>query len=405
MTSTILHRLNPLEVIEQLVHAQAEGCLQFTSGTTQWQLWFAQGYLVYATHSIDPFERLEQHLRRLSSQVPGLTSQLRTQVRLRFEDSQIGADYAAICWLVEQEYLNPSAATQLIAGLIQEVVEAYLLLDQGDYRFIGTIDQTLPIFCRLKVSTVVATCQQRLRSWQMMLPQVYSPYQRPYFSSQVQAQQKLSAEQRQKLSQILRGFSFRQLAVLLNQDELRLAQTLHTYIADGVILLRDPQAPFDKLPVLDNGLAVQPAVLSSPAHMSLFDRSTTDELAPTLAQKQYTIACVDDSPAVLQEINRFLKNEDFAVYAINDPLKALMEVIRLKPDLILLDVGMPLMDGYKLCRLIRNHSLFKVTPIVMVTGNTGLIDRAKAKLVGATDYMTKPFTQPELLKMVFRYLT
>jgi twitching motility two-component system response regulator PilG len=108
---------------------------------------------------------------------------------------------------------------------------------------------------------------------------------------------------------------------------------------------------------------------------------------------------------MLNEINRFLEDQNLSVFMINDSVKALVEIIRIKPDLILLDVGMPMVDGYKLCRLIRNHSLFKTTPVVMVTGNTGIIDRAKAKLVGATDYMTKPFTQSELLKMVFRYLT
>jgi twitching motility two-component system response regulator PilG len=82
-----------------------------------------------------------------------------------------------------------------------------------------------------------------------------------------------------------------------------------------------------------------------------------------------------------------------------------MTIVRINPDLILLDVGMPAIDGYQLCSMLRRHNLFKTTPIVMVTGNTGLIDRAKAKVAGATDYMTKPFTQEQLIKMVFRYLT
>jgi two-component system, chemotaxis family, response regulator PixG len=62
------------------------------------------------------------------------------------------------------------------------------------------------------------------------------------------------------------------------------------------------------------------------------------------------------------------------------------------------------MDGYELCRLLRNHPLFKETPVVMVTGHTGIIDRARAKLVGASDYLTKPFTQSGLLQMVFKHL-
>ena len=107
---------------------------------------------------------------------------------------------------------------------------------------------------------------------------------------------------------------------------------------------------------------------------------------------------------MLQEIRRFLDDESFSVVLVNNPVKALMQIIRSKPDLILLDVKMASMDGYELCRLLRNHSSFRNTPIVMVTGNTGIIDRVKARLVGASGYLTKPFGHAELLKMVFKHL-
>jgi two-component system, chemotaxis family, response regulator PixG len=107
---------------------------------------------------------------------------------------------------------------------------------------------------------------------------------------------------------------------------------------------------------------------------------------------------------MLQTIERFLGSENLSLFLIQESVKALIEMMRIKPDLILLDVGMPKVDGYELCRLLRKHPMFKSTPIIMVTGNTGLIDRAKAKLAGTTDYMTKPFTQSELSKMVYRHL-
>ena len=100
-----------------------------------------------------------------------------------------------------------------------------------------------------------------------------------------------------------------------------------------------------------------------------------------------------------------MSRDEFSVFPITEPLKALMKIIRIKPDLILMDVGMPNIDGYKLCSLIRKYSAFQNTPIVMVTGNKGLIDRAKARIAGATDYMTKPFTQTDLLSIVFKYLS
>ncbi|MEL7245279.1 MAG: response regulator, partial [Cyanobacteria bacterium J06573_2] len=74
-------------------------------------------------------------------------------------------------------------------------------------------------------------------------------------------------------------------------------------------------------------------------------------------------------------------------------------------DLILLDLNMEGIDGYELCRIIRNNSKFKNTPIVMVTGSKGFVDKVKARLVGASGYLTKPFTRADLLKMVFMHLT
>jgi two-component system, chemotaxis family, response regulator PixG len=127
--------------------------------------------------------------------------------------------------------------------------------------------------------------------------------------------------------------------------------------------------------------------------------------SPAVEKATHTIACIDDSPTVLNAINSFLNDKGIGVIMINDPVKALMQIIRSKPDLILLDVTMPNLDGYELCSLLRKHPAFKNTPVVMVTSNTGFIDRAKARLVGASGYLTKPFTQPDLVKMVFKHLS
>ncbi len=124
----------------------------------------------------------------------------------------------------------------------------------------------------------------------------------------------------------------------------------------------------------------------------------------SLERPSYTVACIDDSPTVLNAIQKFLEGQSLSVVAINDPVKALMQIVRSKPDLILLDITMPNLDGYELCALLRRHPRYKRTPIVMVTGNTGLIDRARAKLVRASGYLAKPFTQSDLLKTVFKHL-
>jgi chemotaxis family two-component system response regulator PixG len=146
------------------------------------------------------------------------------------------------------------------------------------------------------------------------------------------------------------------------------------------------------------------AQLESPQNDASTQGQAREGIIPP-AKKLHRVACIDDSPTVLNAINSFLDPEYFSIILINDPLKALMQIIRCKPDLILLDIGMPSLDGYELCSLLRKHSNLKHTPVVMVTGNTGFIDRAKAKLVGASGYLTKPFTRAELMKMVFKHLT
>jgi len=107
---------------------------------------------------------------------------------------------------------------------------------------------------------------------------------------------------------------------------------------------------------------------------------------------------------MLSIISSYLGSEDFQVTLIQDSMKALMKITSIRPDLILLDIGMPNVDGYQLCTLIRKSSSLKDIPIVMVTGNKGIIDRARARIAGATDYLTKPFVQADLLKMMMRHL-
>lgn len=401
---------HPIELLEQASKEQFSGYLVVSHNSVKWRIYFSVGQIFYASHSLDPFGRLERHLRRLSLKIPALTGAIRTQARLKFDgeswdDAYLTPGYQAICWLVEENYLTSEQAAALIKNLTREVFESYLLLKQGSYQFSPSSDKS-PKLCRLEVSPFVTECRQQLQAWLSLGSSICSPEQRPYFFTQNQAQQKLSTEQQVKLSKLLRGFSFRQLAVLLNQDELNIAQCFAGLIKSGTILLREPQTPFDRLPVISKdalkliGASTQDTIPGSPKSDSVSAIPATP-----LPQKNHQIVCIDDSPAMLNAIEKFLAGQDLSVFTLNDSVKALREIIRIKPDLILMDVGMPTIDGYKLCRMIRNHSLLQATPIVMVTGNTGLIDRAKARVAGATDYMTKPFTQDDLVQMVFKYLT
>lgn len=356
-------------------------------------------------HSLDCFERLERHLRRLSYTVSSLTAGVRNQARLNFENENQSPDdvpleYQAIAWLLEENYLEDYQAANLIKSLNKEVCELFLLLTDGDSQFMENVG-VLPQLVSMELNDLIIECQQSLKSWQTLAPLITSPEQRPYFFTNNQKSSQLSSEQIQKFSKLLRGFNFRQLAVLTNKDEIQIAQYIYKFIQTKNVIIRPPQAPFDKLP----HIAVETESHQIINHNAIKKDHFTDIPINTNTSKQYKLVCVDDSPTILSEINRFLEQQDLTVHAINDSKKALLEIIRFKPDIVLLDVGMPGIDGYRLCQLIRNHHLFKTTPIIMVTGNRSLINRAKARVAGASDYLTKPFTQSDLLKMVFRYLS
>ncbi|MCY7368614.1 MAG: response regulator [Chamaesiphon sp.] len=402
--------LNPIKLLEQLATSQAKGCLRITSNDVVWLLYFYEGKLFYANHSLEPIERLEQHLRRISPIV--LANQVYTDLRDQLKEANLEAtypslDYQAIRWLIAQGHISEQTAGTLVKHITKEVLQSYLLLTTGTSDLIAR-ETAFPIWWSGNFLFVTKECQTELQAWQALQPAIKSPYQRPYLINVEHPL--LTPDVKAKLSKILIGFSFRQLSLLLKQDELTVANNLYRLISNQIVGLRPPQPPFDRLHKLyaagsdkdrfdEQSQSVTDTLSAvNPDHHS---STTTGDLAQLTT---YKIACVDDSPTILREINRFLDGDSFKVFPIVDSGTALMKIIRINPDIILLDVGMPTIDGYKLCSMLRKHPAFKKTPIVMVTGNTGIIDRAKAKMAGSTDYMTKPFTQSGLIQMVSSHL-
>lgn len=408
MTQDNVTSLRPLTIMEQLADAYSEGCLQVSYETVTYCFYFNQGQLFYATHSIDPFERLDRHLKSLSSTIPLLTADVQEKVRSQFGntptfDADQPLEYQAICWLANHHYLLLKDITILLDRLIQEVIFSCLSIPEVIYQKFS--ENHLEVLHRFDTRSLLQQTCDKITQWKTYLPHIRSPYQRPYFFINNYAEQKLSWEQRNQLGNLLKGYNFAQLAVLMNQNELDIIKRIYPLVVNGAILVRDPQSPFNQLPLISSQSLAQPTSKSQ-SHWEEEEDLTSENLTKQKRnQKQYKIVCVDDSPTLLQEIKRLLGDDQFLVVMINDPLKALRSILKEQPDLILLDVGMPNIDGYQLCSLIRKHPLFKGTPIVMVTGKTGVINRAKAKILGATDYMTKPFTQADLMKMVFRHLS
>lgn len=237
----------PTSLLQQLLDSGSSGCLSVQSQGVTWLFYFQAGHLFFATHSIDPFDRLERHLRRLSADIPSLTREVRTQARTSFEPlEQSTASYEAICWLNAEGFIDPAQVGTLLQNLALEVLESFLLITASEHELLKA--PSMPILASLPLKELLHQAENTLHKWQLFQDKVSSPFQRPYLFTQTRGHQRLTQEQQQRLGNLLRGYSFRHLAVLTNQDELKLIKSLYPLIQDGTIFLRDPQPPFDLLP-------------------------------------------------------------------------------------------------------------------------------------------------------------
>lgn len=414
-------RCSPAELVEQLT-TLASGCLHIVETTPdtslEWFLYVKQGQLVYATNTADPFERIERHLRGMPQMSNLSNGDLRAQVKQMEQETppdNFTADYQALRWIVEQGHCDAASLSNLASKMSAEVLEGYLLLPAGNYEVHQRSMGELPSICQLELTSLWPQMWARLDQWNAMAPRISSPYQRPYLIGEERARRELSPKMANKLSRLLLGCNFRQLAMLLKQDELAICRRFMPLISEGLIILREPLSPYEQLPQLNQAHIKSPRSskpFTAGATQSGISRpgDSSDSVfihgdSHSTEQRTWKIVCIDDSPTILREVKRFLQQDIFEITMIDDSQKALMKIISIKPDLILLDANMPGLDGYQVCTMIRKSSLLKHIPVVMVTGNKSLLDRARAKMAGTTDYLTKPFTQKDLLQIVLRYLS
>ncbi|BAY11257.1 response regulator [Calothrix sp. NIES-2098] len=348
-------KIQPLSLLKKVTNKSVTGCLQVFTTSGSWSIYIDEGKLIYACYSEKIFEPLYRNLQQLSQQIStipqGIDQQLRAIFETGIENQAIpNPDYLAICWLVNQKYISAAQAGILIEQLALEVLDSFLKVEEGSYEFIPeSFLDDLPKFCYLNLRLLVEQCQK------------------------------------------YRGESAGQSPISQRS---------------GAFPRHKPSQPSVKVPpsAMRTGSS---QVIENPNYLSAYTHNrgnSLDQVSPPNDKKIYTIFCIDDSPSVLNAIKNFLDEQMFSVVGVTDSLKALMEILRTKPDLILLDITMPNLDGYELCSLLRKHSQFKNTPVIMVTGKTGLIDRAKAKMVKASGYLTKPFTQGDLLKIIFQHM-
>ena len=112
------------------------------------------------------------------------------------------------------------------------------------------------------------------------------------------------------------------------------------------------------------------------------------------------VMVIDDSKTIRRTAETLLAKEGCEVITAEDGFDALAKIADHRPDIVFVDVMMPRLDGYQTCALIKKNAKFHRTPVIMLSSKDGLFDRARGRMVGSDQYLTKPFTKESLLKAV-----
>ncbi|MEO8187575.1 MAG: response regulator [Burkholderiaceae bacterium] len=121
------------------------------------------------------------------------------------------------------------------------------------------------------------------------------------------------------------------------------------------------------------------------------------------SESTFKILVVDDSNTIRRSAEIFLAKGGHEVLLAEDGFDALAKVNDWQPDLIFCDILMPRLDGYQTCAIIKRNARFAATPVIMLSSKDGVFDRARGRMVGCQEYLTKPFTKDQLLEAVQQF--
>lgn len=115
------------------------------------------------------------------------------------------------------------------------------------------------------------------------------------------------------------------------------------------------------------------------------------------------VMIIDDSKTIRRTAEALLQKEGCEVITAVDGIDALSKIVEHNPDIIFVDIMMPRLDGYQTCSMIKNHPEYSAKPVIMLSSKDGLFDKARGRIVGSNEYLTKPFSKEDLFATINRY--
>ncbi len=340
----------------QLLGNQITGRLTvYTSGTDiiPWRIYVSNGRVHYATSTIGQRERLAYFLKKLAP-----------EVNMKAIASS-KSEYDFLCQIWRSGALTFQGLRNLVFAMSQEALLHALKAPEVEMAFEKNLELD-PILLSAPAQELISPISLALEQWSGLYKARISPFSRVTIKNLAVLQQVMIKDRTyQALDKLLvPERCLYEVALLLGVD------------------------------VLDLCIFIKPLVFSGAVELSSYAST----------QNRPLIACIDDSKTVQRNVRLILEAAGYQVLELVDPTRALTTLVRSKPSLILMDISMPGIDGYELCRMLRSTSLLQQIPIVMLTGRDGVVDRLRARMVGASDYLTKPCEANQLLALIQKLL-
>jgi chemotaxis family two-component system response regulator PixG len=372
---------NILNELKSCTELQFNGYLNIKNNKgKQWTFFYRLGRIVWATGGTHPFRRWR---RNMAQYCPHIDVE---HLNLRQEDVEINYwDYRILEILYKRQKIDREQIHNFVENTIAELL--FDVAQQTNF-VAATCDRNQDVILETPMSFTSANVfmSQMENSWKIWSEAGlanFSPDLAPILRKPEQLQQHVSPSVYKKFVTLLNGKStLRDLAAKMKQDVVPITRSLLPYILKGIIeLIEVPDLPLSLTTVKSNSVPRIPETSTAPL-----------------------VACIDDSPQVCKLLEEIMTSHGLRFIKIQDAIQALPTLIQNKPDLIFLDLVMHIANGYEICTQLRRVSAFANTPVVILTGNDGLLDRVRAKVVGATDFMTKPVASDKVMTVVRKYL-
>ncbi len=384
-------QIGVVKALETCAQRQFTGNLTFRSDRGEpWNFYYRLGRIVWASGSAHPHRRWRRLMASHCPHIDVNRIQLRGSDRVQLLQDADRAElweYQLLSILVKRHNITLDQAKAVITDGAIEVLFDVMQSEAGSAvqaktNGRDTLETSLAL---LNVEWVIGQVQDRWNAWQKAQLGTVSPNFAPVVCQPQKLQQAISAKAYKKLTTIANGRStVRDIAFRLRQDPVKLLQSLMPYLRQGWIEL----APIADLPVVGA------------------DRSAkTPQTEPSADRShQPLIACIDDSPQNCKTIEEIVTDAGYRFMSVTDSVQALPALLEARPDFILLDLVMPVANGYEICSQIRRVSHLKQTPVVILTSQDSMGDRVRAKVVRASGFMSKPVNADKLLATIEKFV-